>query len=174
MDQAYEHVDLAAYQLHLHATKEHCKGVMKKKDVPDLVGRLETMHPSVGKRDIPKVDVAYLPECIKSFIISSDTFQVVWMYNGTCSFLQSSPWKSRFAISRRGEKRLYKMIETLGFSDFEAHHKMWIESLYHVGSVVFYEGRAFRQDVSEVVYQKAKMLSFVVDYSNIITATIVV
>jgi hypothetical protein len=171
---AYEHVDLAIYQIHLHATRDHLKGVLKKKDVPDIANRLIAIYPPVEKSSIPKVDSAYLPELVKGFLAGSDVFQVLWMYNGNIQFMQSVLFRSRFAIDRCGEKRMYKFVETYGFSDYDAGHKMWLETLHNPGVVVFYEARAYRQDLKSIVMQKVKMVSVVIDYCHIITASIVV
>lgn len=170
----YEHVDLAIYQIHLHATRDHLKGVLKKKDIPDIANRLIAIYPPLQNKDIPKVDSAYIPESIKTFLTSRDIFQVVWMYNGNIQFMQSGLFKSRFAIQRCGEKRLYKMVETYGFSDYDSGHKMWLETLHNPGVIVFYEGKAYRQDIKSIVMQKVKMLSIVLDYCHIITACFVI
>lgn len=133
-----------------------------------------TMYPPLEKHNIPKVDSAYLPEVIKGFLTGRDVFQVVWMYNGNIQFMQSTSFKSRFAINRCGEKRLYKIVETYGFSDYDAGHKMWLESLYNPGVTVFYEAKAYRQDLKTTVMQKVKIVSVVVDYCHIITASYVI
>ena len=170
----YEHIDVAKYQMHLHATKAHFKAVMKKKDLTDMVQRLEIMYPRKKTVEIPIPDMIYLPEVVSQFVMGRDVAQVVWMYNGTCTFYQTGSFKSRYAISRCGEKRLYTMAaETLGFSEFEAYFKMWLESLYNPGTVIKYQGLAFRQDIESTVVQEAKMMSIVLDYSNIITAVFI-
>lgn len=168
-----EHCDLALFTLQMNATKNHKKMPIKRRDYADVRDRLKIVHPAGAK--IPHATIGDLPEPLASFLGAGGmVWKIEWMYEGDYLVEESEEYKNRYKYNRQGCKNLYsKLVDMMGFAKWDMSLKMWIETLFRPNQVVSYEGKAFRHDIRVVQLQTAKMMSVVLDYKHVITATLI-
>lgn len=173
----FQHSDIALYTLHLSAVRSHKKMVFKKNDLKDVRERIKIMFP-IGEAIPKEGDLFGIDQSGLDLIegVSEKGFwRVEWMYEGRHHSRVGPGFNQRFKPQLRGVRDLYvKMTDTLQFEKKEMAHKLWLESLYRPGQTVMYEGWAYALEKEQVVYQTARVLSFVLDYEHIITVTTVI
>lgn len=171
----FQHSDIGLYILHLSAVKSHKRSVFKKADLDDVRSRLKIVHPTLmGKPPVVRV-LTELPQVMQDFISQQGgMWKVEWFYKGGYDTRFSPGYLMRFRPKTEGTRDLYtKVLETLQFQDHAAGHRLWLESLYRPGKVVFYEGVGYQLDTHKTVVQTAKIVSVILDYEHVISATII-
>jgi hypothetical protein len=164
--------DIFIYLLNAEAVRTHWRKYLKRKESLDVLERLRTMHPLLEKDDIPNPTMTHLIPAMKALLDGREVWCVEWFYEGRRMVKPSDIYKDRYLGVCQG-KASSRIADMIGFCKWDSGLKLWIESLYRPGQVIYCEGAAYRFDSQEKKNQKVRMLSHIYDFDHVVTVTIV-
>lgn len=172
-----EHSDVCKYQLHMQASVYVFKSPLGQVNANDIFKRIEFMREVVGEEESEKV--FHIPDPLKYLAYSSDAYKVEWFLDGhyvpLTSYMYDDAIMSNSDIMRisRSYKIPPKLVDTLNLNDYEVGYNMWVESVRYPLVEINYTGSGLWKEDGLVCYMTVRMMSIVVSYNHIITATTV-
>jgi hypothetical protein len=174
----FRYSELGMYTIHLEANRTHRKLVFKRPELLGVRTRLGKRHPLLPGKQIPKPQPEYVPEEISKFIMEHDAgaaVKVEWFFVGVYYVKCNEQYNMVCDMERHADQTLYsKTIDTMNFSRYDIAFKTWLESVDAPGKVVQYQGALMHNVSKAVVVKTARMMSIVLDFEHIITATVLV
>lgn len=172
----YVHCDLAMFTLHQQAVHQHKKSLMKRQDYLSMKSRLEIMYPIPEGFAFPLLTRAELPQDLLRVMDEHMNWdiKIEWMHKGEYFVEMMGDYKKKTDYNRFRNTKVYnKVVDTIGLSRWDMGYKMWVESLYRPGQVIFYQGKAFDMMTKSLVNRVVRMTSRILHYDAMITLTFI-
>lgn len=169
------HNDHVKYQLALETNVYGGKTIIGRKEVKEIKDRISKN--TFYLYDVPSGDLGKLPEQLKLHIGECPIFKIEWMRNGRYMCAMSEGYglniftEGEIISISKNTGIAPKLVDECGLTQYDIAYKMWVESVFSPCTNVTYTGAGYWKSDNSVCYSTVRMMSVVINYEYIITAT---